>query len=103
MAVKRPANVLLLDEGGERARARCIDLAHVFTELGRDVRELERAIEVLLGFAVDQALCLSANVRGAELGEAVFVQAPAEPLGKRPNLDIVLLAPGEIRQGEGVL
>ncbi len=88
--------VLLLDQLRQRVVPRQPDLALGFAQLGRNPIQAERAVHLLLGAARDHCLVPS---------EAVLVEAHALVDRELAQLDVVLLAAGEVehRGAEGLL
>ncbi len=92
MHVQVGAQVLELDQPGQRAGASELDLAGRLAQLGRDPGQIERPVDLLLG-APRHPLA----IRFAA-GQAVFVERQALVDRDAPQLDVVRLAAGEIEQ-----
>ena len=80
---------------GSRPVARQLDLAARLAQLGRDPVQAERAVDLLLG-APGHDLAASPGVRLAR--EPVLVQRQALVVRHAAQLDVVLLAAGEVEQ-----
>ena len=89
--------MLEFDEVGKFVFCGRLELAAVFAEFGFDVVEAEQLVDIAL--FVDLR-----DFRGALLDrcETVFVERPPAILGQAAQHDVVLLAAGEIHEGERV-
>ena len=102
VTMERAAQVGQLDELRQVAFLGGLDLAHVLAQLGRDVIEFERAVQVFLGLAFDRAAeFLRALLLFGGGREAVLVQRQIlQPQRAGAQGDVVFLAAGEIVQRE---
>ena len=100
VAVEGAAQVAPLDEIGEFTLFGGNDLPLVLTEFRRDEIEPEGSVELLLVMD-DRWLLGPLNITSGR--ETVFVERPPAIQRAAAEADIVLLAPGEIDQREGIL
>ena len=77
-----------LDQPGQLALTRGLDLAAVFAQLGRDERQTERAIHI--GFGRTQGLAAVLAQQG------MFAERQAARLSQLTQPDVVILAAGEV-------
>ena len=92
VAVQVAAHVAELDEPRELAPRGGLDLARVLAQLGRDPRQADRGVDLLLG--------RPGHAPGARLAEhAVLVELEPAPDGHLADADVVLLGAGEVDEG----
>ena len=102
VAMKRPAQVLEVEELRQFPLLRRLDFTGSFAQFRRDVIEPERAVK--LGLVADRRQRLARPiVRQRSGAEAVFVDRPAAFERPLAQLDVVLLAAGKMVQRVGVL
>src|SRR5262245_50105899 len=91
MAMKRPAQVVQLDQAREPSLLGRRDLPRVLAQLRRNVIEVEGAKEIGLIAAANPALFAR---------QFVLVQLEPIALGPGPQGDVVLFTAGEVVKGE---
>ena len=101
VVVQRALEIGPLDEARDFARLAGVELTLVLAQLRRDVGEVERGEDVLLGFAVEPQLGVAGFLGAFE--QAVLVEAQAAGDGALAHGDVVLFAAGEVGLRERIL
>ena len=103
VVVESAAQILRLDEIGQRVLFRRGEFAAILAQLRLDVIETERAVEIAL--LVDlRAPAGGVGPSAFSIGaEPVFVERPAAGERALAHDDVVLLRAGEVVQREGIL
>ena len=96
VAMHESADVALLDQLGQRALRGQLQLAQVLAQLGRDGLQPEQAVQCLFGFRLQRRSAVEAGEPVLGDAEALVPRDPAQ-------LDVVLLASGEVVQRGGEL
>src|SRR4029077_8503814 len=110
--MKRAAQIFFLDQLRQGVVLSRLELAAVFPELWRNVIKIDSVIEFDLVTNLRYGryrfcdrpsgsdLCLRI---GRQRREAIFIQGPAAFKRAAAQLDVVLLVPGKIDEGERIL
>ena len=98
--MKSSAEIRPFNQVGKASAFRGFQLAAIFTQLGLNVGETERSVDISLEVNIGKRLLELATLRSAK---TIFIERPASAPGARPHADIVLFAAGEIVEGKRIL